>query len=295
MPILDQSYQPWTGRHESRIRRIAALVRIGLRIPFASRWNLVVIGLIYMMILGWLFILYVIASTDNPPIFVLGNNLYRDWFFNHPTFGFLIMILAATVGGSLISRDLQHHALLTLFSKAITRTDYLIAKFLTLALFLLTVTLAPGLLLFLGQIAMAPDEIGWGARLRDLGAVSGHSLVVVVPITALVLAFSASTKRPFVAGMLWVLVYLTSATLPGLLEKAVDAEWVKLLRFQNLTAHAGNWFYEMRPLRLAVLRFESSDDLPSFEPWVSFAILLGLTAVGLAVVRLRLRAVEVRE
>jgi len=295
MAILDLSYAPWSGSYESRIRRVWALALSNLRGSFSNRWNLLVIGLIYTMILGWLFILYVIASTDNPPLFVLGNRLYRDWFFNHSMYGFLIMILAATVGASLISRDLQHHALLTLLSKAITRTDYLLAKFLALTLFLLTVTLAPGLLLFLGQWAMSAEEIGWDSRLRDFGAVSAHSLVLVVPIAALVLAFSSLTRRPYVAGMLWILFFLLSWALPGMFESAVGTEWVKLLRLQNLTAHAGDWFYESRPMKVAFLRFDRPSDLPMYRPWVSFLLLGGLTWTGLLVARLRLRISEVRE
>ena len=149
MGIHEQSYESWSGKLESRLRRIWALIASGLGVPFSSRANLVVIGLIYLMILGWLFVLYIFVSSSAPPIFVLGNNLYRSWFFNHGLFGFLLMILSATVGATMISRDLQHNALTMIFSKAISRGDYLVSRFTTLLLFFLQVTLLPALMLWL--------------------------------------------------------------------------------------------------------------------------------------------------
>lgn len=292
--IHDQSYRGWEGERRPRIARIWALAQVGLRLPLSSRWNLGIIGLIYMMVLGWIFILYVMASTDNPPIFVLGNNLYRDWFFNHPMFGFLVMILAATVGAAIISRDLQHNALVTYFSRAITRSDYLVAKFLTLFLFLLSVTLGPALVLFLGQFAMGQEELGWKSRLRDLAAVAGHSAAIALPVTSIVLAFSSITKRPFVAGILWVLFYLTTWSMPGLQEVSKSGDWWKMVRLQNLTAHVGNWLYENRPAQMALLKFEGPREEMPCSPWVSLAILAGVTLAGLAITRLRLRIAEAR-
>lgn len=295
MAIYDQSYQPWEGTRQSRLRRVWALVLACLRLPFQSTWNLVVVGLIYMLVLGWIFVLYIVASTDNPPIFVLGNNLYRDWFFNLPLFGFLIMILSATVGAAMISRDLQHNALLTYFSKAITRTDYLAAKFLTLVILLLSVTLGPALLLFVGQIAMGTEDLTWTSRIRDLSAVIAHSLIIAVPFAAIVLCFSSLTKRPYVAAMLWILFYLTTWGLPPILDATSGASWNKIVRLQTLTAHAGNACYESRPFRLALIKFDLPQEIVPVPSWVCLLILAAVTGACLAIVRVRLRIPEVRE
>ncbi|GEM_PF-5178287 len=292
--LQEQTYRPWEGRRAPKWARVWALARTGLSLPLASRWNLGIIGLIYMMVLGWIFILYVMASTDNPPIFVLGNNLYRDWFFNHPMFGFLVMILAATVGAAHISRDLQNNALVTFLSRSIRPIDYLAAKFLTLFLFLLSVTLGPALLLFLGQIAMGQEDLTWKSGLRDLAAILAHSIVIAVPVTSLVLAFSSLTRRPFVAGLLWSLYYLTTWALPGIREISRSGDWWKMVRLQNLTAHVGNWCYEKRPLRLALLRFDSPSEEMPCDPWISLVVLAAVSLLSLAIVRLRLRLPEER-
>lgn len=299
MGIHEQTYEGWSGKLQSRLGRIWALTVSGLGFPFSIRANLVVIGMIYLMILGWLFVLYIFVSSSLPPVFVMGNNLYRSWFFNHGLFGFLLMILSATVGATMISRDFQHNALLMIFSKAISRGDYLAARFLSLLLFFLQVTLLPAVVLWAGQWGMGPEEISFASRLRDLGAVVFHSLVITIPFTAVVLAFSSLTKRPHVAGMLWVLFYMLTWIFSSILQHTVDREWCRLLWWQNLTARVGEVFYEDRPMaKLFPIGGETSLDIPvplEMGPLVPALILAGATLVGLIVIRFQLRRAEVKE
>ncbi len=299
MGIHSQSYESWSGKLQSRLSRIWALISSGLGLPFSSKANLVVIGMIYLMILGWVFVLYIFVSSSAPPIFVMGNNLYRSWFFNHALFGFLLMILSATVGATLISRDLQHNALTMILSKAISRGDYLLSRFATLLIFFLQVTLLPGLVLWIGQWGMSPEDLSFSSRLRDLLAITLHSLVISIPFSAVVLAFSSFTRRPHVAGMLWVLFYLLTWIFSSILEFTVDREWCRMLWWQNLTARVGEIFYENRPVKVAIpLVGEASSDVAApleTGPLVPALILFGVTVLGLFIVRVRLRRAEVRE
>ncbi|MDP6957478.1 MAG: hypothetical protein QF645_01560 [Planctomycetota bacterium] len=299
MGIQDQSYEIWSGSLQSRISRIWALIVSGLGYPFSRRANLVVIGLMYLMILGWLFLLYIFASSSTPPIFVLGNNLYRSWFFNHGLFGFLLMILSATVGATMISRDLQHNALLMICSKAISRGDYLLSRFTTLILFFLQVTLLPAVILWLGQWGMSSEEISLGSRLHDLFAITMHAFTIIVPFSSVVLACSSLTKRPHIAAMIWVLFYLLTWVFSSILERTVGQEWCRLLWWQNLTARVGEAFYEHRPAKMALpFMGEGRSDMSSLlemGPFVPALILIGVTVISLTIVRLRLRQVEVRE
>ena len=58
--------------------------------------------------------------------------------------------------------------MLMYFSRSITRLDYLVGKFLSLLLFLLFVTLGPGLILFVGQLGMSTERLTFGQRMSDL-------------------------------------------------------------------------------------------------------------------------------
>ena len=163
MAIYDQSYDAWSGPATGRLSRILAMVRPGVTAPFRNVWILIIVILAFVIVAAWLLVLLAVATTlaNNPRgevltnlLFAAGNQIYRANFFNHVIFSMILTVLAISVGAPLISKDLQHNALLMYFSRAITRWDYLAGKFLTLVLFLLVVTLGPALILFFGQIAM---------------------------------------------------------------------------------------------------------------------------------------------
>src|SRR6516162_7404892 len=233
MAIYDQSYTPWTGTYTSRADRIRAMIAMELALPFRNTWVLILV-------------LFLITSAQVPPLFALGNQIYREGFFNNPLFSMILMVLSATVGASLVSRDVRHRALLMYFSRSITRVDYLIGKFLSLVLFLLFVTLVPGLVLFLGQLGMGQERLSAGDRLADLGSIALHALILTVPMSAVVLAFSSATKRTYLAAILWVTFYFLSTTLSPTLVLALKADWPKMLSWQNLTAHLGDLCYAQR-------------------------------------------------
>src|SRR5688572_11745785 len=124
MAVYDQSYRPWTGKYTPRPWRLWAMVQIGVFEPLKSLWILLVVILAFTIVVGWLLVLFFAASQQMIPAFVSGNNVYREGFYNYPLFSMILMVLSATVGGLMISRDLRYNALLLYFSRAITRTDY---------------------------------------------------------------------------------------------------------------------------------------------------------------------------
>ena len=291
MAVYDQSYEPWSGTCAGRFSRIWALVRPGLAAPFRNFWILVVVILAFMIVAGWLMILFAVASSQIPQIFVLGNNIYRENFYNTFFFSTLLAVLSATVGASLVSRDLRHNALLMIFARPVTRGDYVAARFLTLVLFLLVVTLGPGLLLFLGQIGMGTEKLSFGQRLADLGSITLHSLILVVPMSAAVLACSSLTRRASVAGILWAAVFFSGAGFSEILTNALHQDWCGLLSWTNLTAHLGNCVYQSRPVQPGLL---SGPQAPVLRTggWGPLIILVSITVVSLGIVHWRVRSVE---
>lgn len=306
MAIYDQSYQPWTGSYGSRAGRVWAMVRLEIVQPFRNVWVLIVVLATFALVLAWLLILFIGATSAGAGAagslaapFLSGNWLYREGFYNFPAltlpnapvappntpslFAMILMFLSATVGSSLIARDLKYNALLLYFSRAITRADYLAGKFLTLVLFLLFVTLVPGLLLFAGSLGISGDKLTMGQRLGDLLGIVLHSLVLTVPMSAAVLAFSSLTKRPYVAAILWTTLFFASWIFSAVLGGLVREEWCRMVSWMNLTIHLGNLCY---PRRGPSTPFLNSD-------WrLPFAILSTITILGLWVAWRRIRSVE---
>lgn len=285
MPLHDLSYTPWEGRPEARWRRVTALVRLELGLPFRNVWILLIVLLSFMLVGSLLLILFFAASSQLLPPFAVGNRIYRERFFNNPMLLMILVALSSVVGAPLVSRDLRHRSLLLYFSRSITRLDYLLGKFLALALFLLCVTLGPGLLLWLGQGGMTQERIPFAQRLGDLFAVSVHSVILAVPMAAVVTGLSSLTKRSYLAAVLWSGIYFGSLAFSETLPRLVKAEWPRLLSWQNLTAHLGDFLYPGPAVKSAL-------ECGWIEP---LALLGGLTVLGLATAYRRLRSLEAEE
>jgi len=165
------------------------------------------------------------------------------------------------------------------------------ARFLTLVLFLLFVTLGPGLLLFAGQVGMGIEKLTLGQRLADLGSIALHSLILVVPMSAAVLACSSLTRRAYVAGILWAAIFFSSAGFSEILAAALREDWCRLLSWTNLTAHLGNYVWQARPVKAGLLSGPAAPVLRC--GWVEpLLILASITAVSLGIARWRVRSVE---
>ena len=287
MAIYDQSYAPWSGEYSSRWSRIWSIVVMELQQPFKNTWTLLLTLLAFGVVFVWLFFMFLAASSQFPLPFAIGNRIYRESFFNTTIFSMILMVLSATVGASLIARDVRHRALIMYFSRSITRLDYLVGKFLSLVLFLLCATLGPGLLMFVGLMGIGQERLTFGERMGDLGAVTLHSLIMTVPMSAIVLAFSSLTKRTYLAAIFWTAFYFISVSISEALRFSLKAEWPKLLSWVQVTSHLGDLCYPVR----------GTASTPILEcGWGKpFAILCSITVASLVLVWWRLRSVEGEE
>ena len=113
--------------------------------------------------------------------------------FLNQQIGFTILLSIFGASG-LVANDLRTGAILAYLSRPLTRRDYVLGKLLVPLLLNLAVTLAPGLLLYVAGLSLAPElylkwELAWigpaivaarardqpgrePARARDLGAVA---------------------------------------------------------------------------------------------------------------------------
>ena len=117
MGIYDQSYMPWTGTYTSRWTRIRSIIAMELALPFRKVWIMLIVYLSFSIVGSWLILLFLATSSQILPPFALGNRIYREGFFQNPLFSMVLMVLSATVGSSLIARDVRHRALLMYFSR----------------------------------------------------------------------------------------------------------------------------------------------------------------------------------
>ncbi|MHC4606347.1 MAG: hypothetical protein ACYTAF_05385, partial [Planctomycetota bacterium] len=249
MAIYEQTYDAWDGALRSRPARAFALFASSFRLVWRSLLVKIFLTFIFAIVVLWIGILMMIASADIPPLFTLGNRIYRDRFFETVAFQQLMMLITAVCGSGLISLDRKHNAFSMYFSRAIGRADYIAAKYMVILSFLGLATFLPGLMLWIGQVTIGNEPTTFAEHFADLGAIFAHSLTISLPAGALILAFSSLSRTRYVPVILWVLLYEGTAIASGILSHALDVEWAKLLSYRNLTAHLGMMFYEWRPVR----------------------------------------------
>jgi hypothetical protein len=133
---------------------------------------------------------------------------------------------------------------------------------------------------------MGGENLTLGQRLADLGAITLHSLILVVPMTAAVLACSSLTRSAHVAGLLWASVFFSSWAFSEALTNLLGREWCRMISWMRLTAHLGDLVYPARHPTEPILACG----------WEEPALLLGgVTLLSLAVAAWRLRAAEAGE
>jgi ABC-type transport system involved in multi-copper enzyme maturation permease subunit len=292
--LVDQSYQPWSGDFQPRWRRIAAMVRIGMKQAFAGTAMRILLFLVYAVMIAIVGVVFVLSSSKTPIAAVQGNGIFKLFLGNMFPSGILLMALGAIVGGRLISRDLRYNAVSMYFSKAITRGDYLAGKLLTLSAFLASATFLPALLLWASQWSLSTETVPVGTRLLDLLAILGHSAAFVLPCAMFILALSSFSRTAFVPAVLWVTTYIGSAAVSEVLVANVVAEWCALLSWSRHVMRVGEACYPVRQVKAGPFDVEigTAPLSMNYPVWVPLTVLGTITVLSAIAVLWRLRKFE---
>ena len=121
---------------------------------------------------------------------------------------FLLIPIVAVIAPPMISQDFRSRAFLLYFSRPLTKTQYIIGKAATVALYLLCVTMFPALLLYFVGVLLSPDisvlYATWDLPLRVILA----SLLIVIPCTMLALMLSSLTVESRYASFAWFAIWI---------------------------------------------------------------------------------------
>jgi hypothetical protein len=247
MPIFEERYQTWIGKPQPRPVRVAILAREEIKLILSSLWMKIAVGLLLILAAGLSFLFFVRASLNVPAerMFAqfFGNVVYRTYLSFD---SILIVALAAIVGSGLISKDLRTNANLIYFSRPIGKIDYLVGKFCAALTYMALGTLVPVLFLWVSAIVFKVEDIGWLSRFKDLGSILAHSLLIIVPVTSMILAFSACSRWTAAAGIVWVMMYLASASLGEIGSNMSRDTSYELLSLQRIWISLGDFLYEDR-------------------------------------------------
>jgi ABC-2 type transport system permease protein len=279
MPIYEQTYRRHEARGSLRRVRFWPITREALRLILARRLFLVLLFVACVPFLARVIQVYVVTRfPEAGRILPVDGRLFGEFLLQQ----WLWMLVITIFGGAgLIANDLRTGAILVYLSRPLTRRDYVLGKLGVLMLLNLSVTLVPGLLLYLIALALAPDQfLKW-----DLAWI-GPTIVLQSAVMSLVmslvgLAVSSLSRSARVAGIGFFAVVAGLEVARGILYAMYRRPETALISFRA----------SLQSLATALFGLgERAVSLPWFYP----AGVLAVVALGcLLVLRSRVRAVEI--
>lgn len=229
MPVFDLGYRRYEGRRAARALRFWPVARTSFRT--ARRWPFwVILGLGSIPLLIHLVYAYASGLTGENPLL---RRAINPWGYGDGLFYglltkelFWVVLLLTVAGAGQIAEDLRSGAMQIYFSKPITQLDYVVGKLVAVTLATACLTILPGVVLFLGAAAFAPD---WSFLTQNpflLLKVAAFSLLVASVLGPAVLALSSLGTKGRMVGLVfagaWFVTWILAQALSGILE---DPAW----------------------------------------------------------------------
>ena len=277
MPIHDQSYRRYGGTRRPPGNAWTVIAWAGIRSMIRKRTFL---GL---LLFAWLpFIIravqiYLAANWPQVALLAPTAQTFREFLDQQSPFVFFVTIY---VGAGLIANDRRANALQIYLSKPLMRVEYIAGKLAVLATFLLLVTLVPGILLLLVQIAFAGSFAFIAKNLFLFPAITLGATLQVLLASFTMLALSSLSKSARYVAILYAGVLFFTKSVFGALTLITGGTRVAWVSFSDNLTQVVDVIFRLKP------RYE--------VPWtVSLLVIIGLIAVSASILERRVRGVEV--
>jgi ABC-2 type transport system permease protein len=279
MPIYDQGYRRYEARGPLRQVRFWPITREALRMILSKRAFL---GLLAVSFLPFLFrvgqVYIVTRFPEAGRVLPVDGRLFGQFLNTQIGFTILLAIFGAS---GLIANDLRTGGILVYLSRPLTRRDYVLGKLGVPLALGLAVTLVPGLVLYAAALTLAPSQFfEW--ELAWIGpAIVVHALVISLVVSLLSLAVSALSRSARVAGLSFFGLIFGLEMVRVVLQHGFGRREALLLSFQADLQSLGSSLFGLADPELAI-------------HWAAPAgVLLLVSLAGLAILRARVRAVEI--
>ena len=242
--IYDIGYRRYEGPRLGRGGAIGAVVGAGIRAVFgfgrSGRAKIIPWGAL---------VLATLPAIVAVAVRVLAGEIIADLYSYDDYLGQVSVVVAiflAAQAPELVVNDIRYRVLPLYFSRPMSRFDYVAAKLAALTLGLLSLTLAPVLILFLGRVLAAEDLLAaLGDEIGSLPAIVGNGVLHAVVLASLGLAISSlASRRAYAAGAV-LAVFLVGGVVSDLLNEAggAFADWAPFLNPLSIIDGARQWIF----------------------------------------------------
>jgi hypothetical protein len=279
MPIYDQGYRRYEARGPLRSVRFWPISREALRLILSRRAFLGLVMMAWIPFVARVIQVYVVTRfPEAGRVLPVDGRLFGEFLNQQMIFTLFLTVFG---GAGLIANDLRTGAILVYLSRPLDRRDYILGKLGVLMTLNLSVTLVPGLLLYLIALSLAPAQFAKADLAWIAPAVVLHSVVISLVTSLVALAVSSLSKSARVAGI-GFLVLMVGLEMARTITYAVYS-WPQslLFSFRASMQAVGNAIFGIAARGMNL-------------PWPQPAAVLALVAIGcLLVLRARVRAVEI--
>ena len=248
--VFEQIYKPWNGTLNPRWMRNWAILRhhvLGIFRKGHRPWSLptkLFIVVVYIASLADVGLTLLAALIGSPELHTMWgvnrDNLYGHVLGFFPRNMLYYPILAALLVGGVISEDRYHGTSALYFSRPVSRFDYVMMKYISVAMiqaFVVLLTLM--IYYFVEIIAMGR---GWAWIIDTfplfLAALAG-GILLIITYTSIGLGLSSVSKGKFFPGIGLVAIVLGSKTLAVLVSNLFERDVMYLLSPYDCLAHVG--------------------------------------------------------
>jgi ABC-2 type transport system permease protein len=243
--IYDRGYRHYEGPREGRGRRLRAIVVAGVRraLGLKRNWKTKVVpfGLLVIAfgpVFAFIGVRVLVGEAVGE---FLGYGRYLRIVAG------ILLLFAATAGPELLCPDRRQNVLALLFTRPVTRADYLLAKLAALLLVVGLIAVVPLVVLFLGNTLTADSAATYlREHLDDLGRIllAGVALTVFYSVVALAAASLTDRRALATAGLLGVM--LGASALANILfftTRFDGRRWFALLSLGGVPLRFVDWLF----------------------------------------------------
>jgi ABC-2 type transport system permease protein len=276
--IYRRQYTGYAGVREGRIRAYSALIGHSVRraLGIRRKWTAKIIPiLIYVAAF-----IPVIGFISVPAIFGTGVITFStvDLF---SAIAMILLIFAAAASPEMLCDDRRENVLQLYYARGLSRLDYLMAKLIALGGLMLSVSLIPALILFLGNTFLEDQPLShlWD-NIDEPFRILGSALTMSLFFASIGLMISAITERKGVASGIYFGVFLAGSAIMNALYEAIGESWARFfLLFSPLDIPEGilMFFFGEAPGGSAVIRA----DLDGSAYMLTILLIAGVSAAML--------------
>ena len=291
--IFDRGYAHYDGARRGRRGAVTSLIGYSMKRAMGIRksWTAKVMPFILyvsatiplIVMIGVLAVLRGMGNMEEFGSFASYSNYFQVIFT-------MVGLFVAICAPEIICVDRHERTLPLYFSRAITRTDYVVAKIIAMTLLCMTMTALPGAILWLGQ-QLTEDKVreAMANNIGDLGKIIVLGVLTSLMLGTVGLMISSFTNRKGVAIAIILIGFLVVTGIANALAFSLEQyEWGKWFLLGDLSAVTlvlSNHFFND-------LQGNDSVEMLDLTQTQAIAVMLGLSLVAGLIFRWRYAATD---